>query len=171
MRRRQAPARQNDESGQCRHLYLTGDAVCVHCGIKFTLAWASERSGLLRPSIRNLIYAVISGALMALTLATMGDSILSTLLLLGVVLFFTRTFLHGLEIFGRHRFVPGVLGLIFRRSPFNILAAKPYIAMIGTLKVPIDLSTYEHFQPGDTLLIEHLRWSRLPVAIYKGSYS
>lgn len=171
MRRRQAPTRQNDESGECRHLYLTGEVVCVHCGIKFALAWASERGGLLRPSIRNLVYAGISGGLMAATQATLGGGPLSSLLLVATVLFFTRTFLHGLEIFGRHRFVPGVLGLIFRRSRFNILAVKPYIAMVGMLKVPIDLSTYEHFRPGDTLLIEHLRWSRLPVAIYKGSYS
>ena len=84
------------------------------------------------------------------------------------MLFFTRTLLGGFELYARHGFVPGRLGPIARRHPFNPLPPKPYVTALGRVRFPIDLSTYRMFEEGDTLLIEHLRWSRLPVAIYKG---
>lgn len=165
------PPKQTDESGECRHLYLTRDATCVHCGVQFRLAWASERRALLRPTTRNLVIALASVALLALSRVfglALGSFPLETVFLMVSVLFFTRALLGGFEIYMRHGFVPGKLGPIVRRSPYNPLPPKPYVTTLGRVRFPIDLATYQQFEPGETLLIEHLRWSRLPVAIYKG---
>ncbi len=172
MRRRQQqqPQQQVDASGECRHLYLTRDATCVHCGMQFRLAWASERRDLVKPTTRNFIFAVIAVALLVPTRAfPLGDSqILSSVFLVIAVLFFTRTLLGGFELYARHGFVPGKLGPIAKRHPMNPLPPKRYVTALGRVRFPIDLETYRMFEAGDTLLIEHLRWSRLPVAIYKG---
>ena len=59
-------------------------------------------------------------------------------------------------------------GELTPRRRWNVLAPKPYIAWVGRVRFPFDAEVYSHFNPGDTLLVEHLRWSRLPVAIYRG---
>ncbi len=168
---RPIPPKQTDESGDCRHLYLTRDATCVHCGVQFRLAWASERRALLRPTTRNLVIALASVALLAVS-QLLGVQVqgfqVSSIFLMVAVLFFTRSLLGGFELYTRHGFVPGRLGPIVRRSPYNPLPPKPYVTTLGRVRFPIDLATYQQFEPGETLLIEHLRWSRLPVAIYKG---
>lgn len=169
-RRPQQPQQQVDASGECRHLYLTRDATCVHCGMQFRLAWAAERRELVRPTTRNMIFAAIAVVLLvpAQAFPIGGSSLLASVFLVIAVLFFTRTLLGGFELYARHGFVPGKLGPIARRHPFNPMPPKPYVTTLGRVRFPIDLATYRKFQEGDTLLIEHLRWSRLPVAIYKG---
>lgn len=165
---RQPPPMQTDASGECRHLYLTRDATCVHCGIRFRLAWQSSRQDLLRPMQRNLVIAIVGVALMVGS-RLIGQTIPESLFLVIAVLFFTRAALGGFELFfGRHGFVPGRLGPIYRRNPYNPLPPKRHITNLGPVRFPIDLATYRQFEEGDTLLFEHLRWSRLPVAIYKG---
>jgi hypothetical protein len=158
----------HDQHGQCLHLYLTRDATCVHCGMVFKLAWQAERGWLTRPAVRNIVMGSISAAF--LLVGTLGSiaPILTAVFLVGTVLFFTRALLGGLEMFARHGFVPGVLGALIQRRRYNLLAAKPYSAVVGRVKFPFDATVYGQFQPGDTLLVEHLRWSRLPVAIYRG---
>lgn len=169
-RRNPQPQQQVDASGDCRHLYLTRDATCVHCGLQFRLAWASERRDLVKPTTRNLIFAIIGVILFvpAQAFPIGGSSILASVFLVIAVLFFTRTMLGGFALYSRHGFVPGKLGPIAKRHTFNPLPPKPYITTLGAVRFPIDLATYRQFEQGDTLLFEHLRWSRLPVAIYKG---
>ncbi len=163
------PIQPRDESGQCRHLYLTGDATCAHCGMKFRLEWHSERAGLLRPTVRNLAFGAAAGALLLAAQVMLGQGVFTALFLVAMVLFFTRTVLGGLEVFARHGFIPGTLGPLLKRARFNPLAPKPYVTHIGRVKFPIDKEAHERFKEGDTLLVEHLRWSRLPVAIYLGT--
>jgi hypothetical protein len=165
------PPKRIDESGECRHLYLTRDATCVHCGMRFRLAWSSEKGELIRPATRNLAFAAVAVILLVVTQLTglaLGSLPVSSLFLMVAVLFFTRTLLGGFELYSRHGFVPGKLGGIVRRGRFNPLPPKPWVTTLGAVRFPIDLGTYQQFQLGDTLLIEHLRWSRLPVAIYQG---
>ncbi len=166
MLNRKAPS--HDASGQCLHLYLTGDATCAHCGMKFSLAWQSERGALLRPTLKNLILGLSSGVLMVLAQSG-GVSIVGSIFLIGLVLFLTRVVLGGLEMYARHVFVPGPLGPLIKRASYNLIAPKPYMALVGAVKFPMDRETHAQFVEGDTLLVEHLRWSRLPVAIYRGS--
>ncbi len=168
---RQPPPQQTDAAGECRHLYLMRDAVCVHCGMQFRLAWQSPQRDLLRPTTRNLLIAVAGMALLVVTQifgVAVGGLTLSSLFLVVAALFFTRAALGGWELYIRHGFVPGRLGPIYPRSAWNPLPPKRYLTSLGRVRFPIDLSTYQQFKEGDTLLIEHLRWSRLPVAIYKG---
>ena len=176
---RRPPPMQTDASGECRHLYLTRNArqaeaeaqyaaTCVHCGIQFRLAWQSSRPSLLWPMQRNLIIAIVGVVLMVAS-RLIGQALPESLFLVVAVLFFTRSALGGFELFlGRHGFVPGRLGPVYRRSPYNPFPPKRYITNLGVVRFPIDLETYRRFEEGDTLLFEHLRWSRLPVAIYKG---
>ena len=149
------------------HLYMTSDGACVHCGLQFRLAWTSERNALLRPTRRNLAYAVGAGLLIAVNQAT-GQMVLATVFLVVAVFFFTRTLLGSFELFAKHGFVPGKLGPLMRRGRFNLLVPKPYVTTVGTVRFPIERETYDLFGPDDTLLVEHLRWSRLIIAVYRG---
>jgi hypothetical protein len=91
------------------------------------------------------------------------------LLFLGVY-FFVRVFFGTIETFMKHRFVPGKLGVLIPRGQFNVGAMKPAYAYIGRAKFPMDIELYSQFSEGETLLVEHLRWSRLPIAIYRGHH-
>ena len=53
------PDQRLDASGECLHLYLARDGVCVHCGMRFELAWSTERGALLLPTRKNLAYAEV----------------------------------------------------------------------------------------------------------------
>ena len=90
-RRNPQPQQQVDASGDCRHLYLTRDATCVHCGMQFRLAWACERRELVKPTTRNLIFAIIGVILLvpAQAFPIGGSSILASVFLVIAVLFFT----------------------------------------------------------------------------------
>ena len=135
--------------------------------MRFRLAWASERSALLRPTRRNLAYAVGAGLLIAVSQA--GDqAVLATGFLVVALFFFARALLGSFELFVRHGFVLGKLGPLTRRRRFNVLVPKPYVTTVGTVRFPIDLETYRAFGPEDTVLVEHLRWSRLILAVYRG---
>ena len=156
--------------GECRHLYLTGDATCVHCGMKFDLAWTAERESLVPSSNRNLLIAAGFGVLLGVSYF-MGLALPAYLFLIGTVLFFTRGILGKWEMYQRHGFVPGKLGPLVKRPPVNVLLPKPYLTTVGIVRFPIDKETHDQFREGETLLVEHLRWSRLPVAIYRGRMS
>ena len=167
MTARNRPQARRDEHGECLHLYLTRDATCVHCGMKFGLAWSADRDWLTKPLRRNIMFGV--GAF----LVTIGFWLLEVPLIpllalfLGVY-FFVRVLFATAETFMKHRFVPGKLGMLVLRGQFNIAAMKPAYAMVGRVKFPMDIELYSQFSEGETLLVEHLRWSRLPVAIYRG---
>ena len=124
--------------------------------MKFALAWTAERSWLTKPAVRNLSFGILSAVLFVVARLS-GEGALSSLFLVDLVLFFTRSLLSGLEIFARHGFVPGKLGDLTPRRRWNFLAPKPYIAWIGRVRFPFDAEVYSHFNPGDTLLVEHLR--------------
>ena len=169
MRRRRAPqyAPSYDQHGQCLHLYLTRDATCVHCGMQFGLAWEAERRWLTQPLFRNLAIAAVAAVLYGVALVTGGSTIASPFLVV-TALFATRGGLGGLETLAKHRFISGILGPLVPHRRFNFLAPKPSFAYVGAAKVPLEAHIYELFRPGDPLLVEHLLWSRLPVAIYRG---
>lgn len=139
----------------------------MHCGLRFQLAWSSERGPLLLPTRKNLAYALGAGLLIAVSQAS-GQGLMATAFLILSLFFFTRTLLGSFELFAKHGFVPGKLGPLMRRGRFNLLVVKPYVTVVGGVRFPIDLATYEMFGPEDTLLVEHLRWSRLIVAVYRG---
>ena len=136
------PDQRLDASGECLHLYLVRDGVCVHCGLRFELAWSSERGALLRPTRKNLAYAVGAGFLIAVSQAS-GQGLMVTVFLLVSLFFFMRTLLGSFELFAKHGFVPGKLGPLMRRGRFNLLVVKPYVTVVGGVRFPIDLETYE----------------------------
>lgn len=167
MARRQRPPARRDDRGECMHLYLTRDATCVHCGMRFGLAWTAERNWLTAPLRRNLTIA-IGGFLVT----GLGFGLNVTLLALGAlfvgIYFMIRSTLGTVETFMKHGFVPGRLGTLIPRARFNPSNSKAWYALVGRVKFPLDEGVYSHFERGETLLVEHLKWSRLPVAIYRG---
>jgi hypothetical protein len=149
------------------HLYLTRDATCVHCGMKFGLAWTADRNWLTAPLRKNLTIGF--AAFIAVAAAYFGaiDAVAMAFLFVGIY-FLIRALFGTTETFMKHRFVPGKLGMIVARGRFNVTALKPAYVFVGSVKFPIDVATYSQFKQGETLLIEYLKWSRLPVAIYRG---
>ena len=98
-----------------------------------------------------------------------GDqAVLATGFLAVALFFFARALLGSFELFVRHGLVPGKLGPLTRRRRFNVLVPKPCVTTVGTVRFPVDLGTYRAFGPEDTVLVEHLRWSRLSLAVYRG---
>ena len=170
MRRRNVqPQQQVDASGECRHLYLTGEAKCVHCGMQFRLAWASERRDLVKPTTRNFIFAIIAVILLvpAQAFPIGGSSILASVFLVIAVLFFTRTLLGGFELYARHGFVPGKLGPIAKRHPMNPLPPKPYVTALGRVSAfrsTVEEPLFRRRHAADRAS----RVVRIAVAIYKG---
>lgn len=164
------PKARRDERGECMHLYLTRDATCVHCGMKFGLAWAAERDWLTKPLRKNLALGFGSFVVVAAAYLTSVSFVAMAFLFIGMY-FLVRALFGTAETFMKHRFVPGKLGTIVPRGKLNITALKPAYAYVGVVKFPVDLELYSQFQQGETLLIEYLRWSRMPVAIYRGHLS
>ena len=168
MSNRNRPPARRDAHGECMHLYLTREAQCVHCGMQFKLAWTAERNWLTGPLRKNLTIGIGAIIMVAVGYST-GVSLLSTIALFVAVYFMIRAMFGTVEVFLKHRFSPGKLGMLVHRGRFSITAMKPAYAWIGILKSPMDEQVYNHFNPDDTLLVEYLKWSRLPVAIYRGS--
>jgi hypothetical protein len=169
MTARNRPLARRDAHGECLHLYLTRDAKCVHCGMQFGLAWSADRDWLTKPLRRNIIFGLGSFVIFGVLFLLQVTLIPLVLLFLGVY-FFVRVFFGTVETFMKHRFVPGKLGVLIPRGQFNVGAMKPAYAYIGRAKFPMDIELYSQFSEGETLLVEHLRWSRLPIAIYRGHH-
>lgn len=167
MSTKKRPPARRDASGECMHLYLTRDAQCVHCGMQFRLAWSADRGWLMAPLRKNLTIGIGSALLMGASYS-LGIDFVAMIFLFATVYFFVRSFFGTTEVFMKHRFSPGRLGEIIPRSKFNIIAMKPAVAWVGPARYPIDIQVYSQFTPGDTLLVEYMRWSRVPVAIYRG---
>lgn len=149
------------------HLYLTRDATCVHCGMKFGLAWQADRAWLTRPLQKNLGIGFGSFILVAGAYVGNVGFVAMAFLFVGIY-FLVRALLGTTETFLKHRFTPGRLGMIVPRGRYNITALKPAYAFVGSVKFPVDLDLYSQFSQDETLLVEYLKWSRLPVAIYRG---
>lgn len=149
------------------HLYLTRDATCVHCGMKFRLAWTADRSWLTAPLRKNLMIGFAAFVLVAGAYVGAIDLFAMAFLFVGIY-FLIRALFGTTETFMKHRFVPGKLGIIISRGRFNVTALKPAIVYVGVVKFPMDIEVYSQFEPGETLLVEYLKWSHLPVAIYRG---
>ena len=160
------PRARRDEHGECMHLYLA-HATCVHCGMQFDLAWQAPRNWLTAPLRKNLTLGFAAFILVAAAYAGAVDCFAMAFLFVGIY-FLVRALFGTAEMFTKHRFVPGKLGAIVSRGRFNITAMKPAYVFVGTVKFPMDIDLYSKFREGDTLLIEHLKWSRLPIAIYRG---
>jgi hypothetical protein len=121
----------------------------------------------MAPLQRNLIAGI--GLLFSMALANAFQiQLLAMFVLFGAVYFLVRAFFGIMEIFMKHRFSPGKLGAFIPVPWWNIATMKRGIVWIGRTKYPMDIKTYSQFTEGETLLVEYLRWSRLPVAIYRG---
>ena len=51
---------------------------------------------------------------------------------------------------------------------FSMLSHKPLVAHVAGVRFQLDARAAELISPGDVLLVEFLRWTRLPVILYRG---
>ena len=63
----------------------------------------------------------------------------------------------------------GEVGQIRPRGPFSFTATKPMTAQVAGLRFQMDGKLYGTLNEGDVVVVEFLRWSRLPTAWYRGS--
>jgi hypothetical protein len=161
------PRARRDEHGECLHLYLTKDATCVHCGMKFGRVWEAKRAWITHPLRKNLVLGFAAFALVVVGYVSEIPFVAMGFLFVGIF-FLIRALLGTAETFMNHRFSPGKLGAIVPRPWYAVTALKPAFAFVGNVKFPMDMEVYSQFNEGETLLIEYFKWSRLPVAIYRG---
>ena len=118
------PRARRDERGECMHLYLTRAATCVHCGMKFGLAWTADRSWLTAPLRKNLVIGFAAFILVAGAYIGAVDLFAMAFLFVGIY-FLIRALFGTTETFMKHRFVPGKLGTIVSRGRYNVTAMTP----------------------------------------------
>ena len=61
------------------------------------------------------------------------------------------------------QFRVGVLEQIGSRNSLNILASKPFVAVVAKVKFQINSEVLSSIEPGDIVLVEFLRWTRFPI--------
>jgi hypothetical protein len=153
---------------ECPHLRISSQGVCHTCGIHFRVFWRAKRSSLFTPLSRNIgAIGILAAVGVVMVGALIENAIVTGGLVALAVFFMARLVFAALDLFMGHYFYNGTVGLLSLRSPMNILAVKEAWVEIGSIKFPMDQETYRVLNQGQRLLVEYLRWSRLPVALYK----
>ncbi len=153
---------------QCSHREVSAQGLCHTCGAKFQLFWNDQRSALAVPIRRNLGALIVVAALAVVMVATdVSSRFLTGALVAFAVFFLTRAIFSTMDMFFSRIFFNGTLGRMVPRQTWNPLSVKEGFAIIGGYKWPMDYATYELMEPGQRILVEHMRWSRLPVALYR----
>ena len=60
------------------------------------------------------------------------------------------------------QFRVGILEQVGNKSQFNILANKPFVGVVSRIKFQMNSEVLSAVEPGDLVLVEFLRWTRLP---------
>ena len=156
-----------NEPGECNHAGITPEGQCVLCGVQFVFAWRESTASLFALLLRNMAGVLVFLALFGVTRGPEDGGTLEAILLAAAVFFIARALLSGLDLLSPHSFFQGALGELKPRPAYHVLAIKSNMVQIGTLRFPMSPATYERLQPGQTLLVEALRFSRMPVALYR----
>lgn len=152
---------------ECDHAQITAQGRCLKCGLQFRLKWSANRWGIAAAVRRNIGLALVLAALLLVASRSFGSSFLQAAAAGTFVFFTSRVTFNLMELFSPHAFFQGPLKDLHRHSPYNILAPFRWFMVVGRAKFPIHASVYGQFQPGDAVLVEFLRWTKVPVAIYK----
>ena len=66
------------------------------------------------------------------------------------------------------QFRVGIVEQVGNKSQFNILANKPFVGVVSRIKFQMNSEVLSAVEPGDLVLVEFLRWTRLPVVWSRG---
>jgi hypothetical protein len=102
-------------------------------------------------------------------LAVGSDSALMGAFTVAVVVFLGARLTYSIMGLAQaHNLYFGNLGPLRPKSPLTFGKGKDANAVVGIRRFPMDRATYELFRPGEGVIIESLRWTNYPVAIYRG---
>ena len=153
---------------ECDHSQITPQGRCVRCGLQFHLQWSATRWGIAVAARRNLGLGLIGVAVLLLWARLAGNNETLQALALGVMVFFlSRVFFNIMELFSPHGFFQGPLKDLHPQGPFSVLAPFRTFMVVGRAKFPVSAAVYRQFTAGETVLVEFLRWSKVPVAVYR----
>lgn len=151
----------------CNHRYLSPERICQTCGMRFEQVWEEAAFAKWQPVVRILLFA-FAGVLLAGYSVGSGGGLIAALFVAGTVFFFTRAIMALAERYTPRQFRVGHLDQIGQRSPISILSHKPFIAYVAGVRFQLDARAADLLNPGDVLLVEFLRWTRLPMIWYRG---
>lgn len=147
---------------QCNHRYLSSKRQCQTCGVKFRKVWQEGNFGTWQPVLRILFFAAASLMMTAYAVGTEMGTIVGIFVAI-TVFTVTRLIMTVAERAVPRQFRVGYLEQVGHKNQFNILANKPFVAVVARVKFQINSEILAAIEPGDLVLVEFLRWTRFPV--------
>ena len=152
----------------CTHRYLSPQRRCHECGMQFRVVYEEARFGLWRPAFAAVLFGM--GTLLLTALAFVNDLGIFRALLVGLTVFWlVRAMMATADMFVPRQFRVGELGPIGPRGVLSIFAVKPLIAPVAGYRFQFDLRLRERLNEGDVVLVEFMRWTKLPAIWYRGT--
>jgi hypothetical protein len=152
---------------ECGHGYISPKRRCQVCDMAFNLVWTESPYGLWQPPLRNGLFAGGSFMLTAFTIGTGGGTLAAIFVAL-TVFFAVRTVMSLSERFLPLQLRVGPYGPAGPRSPLSLLSHKPFVSYVAGVRFQLDAQVIELLRESDIVLVEFRRWTRLPVAWYRG---
>ncbi len=153
----------------CQHPNIDNTGRCHACGIQFRPIWNEERRWLVIQTARSVAaLALISIGLGVLAVSS-NSGIMGAFTIAVVVFLGARLTYSIMGLMQAHNLYYGNLGPLQPRSPLGFGKGKDAWAVVGRRRFPMDRAIYAMLEPGEGLIIESLRWTNLPVTIYRGS--
>lgn len=151
----------------CDHAQITAQGLCVKCGLQFRLRWSASRLGIAAAVRRNVGLLLVVSGLLLVGSRSLGSQFLQAAAAGAFVFFGSRVTFNVVELITPHGFFQGPLKELRAYPPYNVLPPFRWFMVVGRAKFPVHARIYSQFEQGDLLLVEFLRSTRLPVAIYK----
>ena len=151
----------------CHHRYISPERKCQTCGMRFERVWSEGPVASWQPLVRVLLFAG-AGLMLAGYSVGSGGGLLAAFFVALTVFFLTRAIMAFAERFIPRAFRVGRLDHIGPRRVLSLLSHKPLVAHVAGVRFQLDARAAELLRPGDLLLVEFLRWTRLPVILYRG---
>ena len=152
---------------QCSHRYLSPEIKCRTCGIQFNKLWHAATIPIWQPVFRILCF---TGAALMMTAYAVGNEMGAIVGVFVAITVFTMTrlIMSLAERAVPRQFRVGIVEQVGNKSQFNILANKPFVGVVSRIKFQMNSEVLSAVEPGDLVLVEFLRWTRLPVVWSRG---
>ena len=152
----------------CQHPQIDNTGRCHACGTQFRPIWNEERRYLVLAVVRNVGALALISMGMGVLAGGSNSGILGALTVAVVVFLGARLTYSIMGLMQAHNLYYGNVGPLQRKSSFGFGKGKDSWAVVGRRRFPMDRDTYEMLRPGEGVIIESLRWTNMPVAIYRG---
>ena len=155
-------------SDQCFHTNLSPELICHGCGMRFLPIYEETPFGLWLPVLRAGLLGVGFFFFSAYASVQLNSLLFAAIFVSIAVFFLVRAIRSVTEKHIPRLLRVGKVGQIRPRGPFSFTATKPMTAPVAGLRFQMDAKLYGTLNEGDVVVVEFLRWSRLPTAWYRG---